>query len=345
MTRREFSFSALGTATLLGCSPREPAGTPAAEAIPSNPPSRGGDFHRGVNFTSEWPDRYESDRARQILRKLPEFGVNSVALVPYGACRLGSTELRFSGRRSWERDESILKLSELIHEAGLRFLLKPQIWVPRGFPGDLDYDSSEERRTWFDGYEKFLSHYADLAARAGAHLFSVGVEFSKLIKYEAEWRRLIAVARDRFAGKLVYAANWGHEFETVNFWDALDFIGLNNYYPLPDSLDASGVLQKISAVHSRFGKPVLFPEAGFPSLKDPHREPWADDRDEVSLEDQARCYEAALAAYWDQPWFHGVYWWKIGSNGMGGPEDTSHSPWNKPAMDVMAKWYLQSGGA
>jgi hypothetical protein len=341
MTRREFSIAVSGVSALVGCKSSEVAGESAPVAAPAV--SRAGNLHRGVNFTAEWPDKYDSDRTRQIVRQLPEFGVDSIALVPYGSCRLGSPEIRYSSNRSWERDSSIQELAEVIHGLGMRLLLKPQIWVPRSFPGDLEYESEAVRRTWFDGYEKFLTHYAKLAQTIRADLYCVGVEFSKLIQYEAEWRRLIAHTHDHYAGQLVYAANWGREFETVNFWDALDYIGLNNYYPLPDSLDAGRVVERIDAVYARFQKPVLFPEAGFPSLTAPHHEPWAEVPRDISLEDQARCYEASFAAYWDKPWFQGVYWWKIGSNGMGGPEDASHSPWNKPAMDVIAKWYLHDG--
>ena len=60
---------------------------------------------------------------------------------------------------------------------------------------------------------------------------------------------------------------------------------------------------------------------------------------EVDLEEQVRCYEALLAAFYEQPWFYGVYWWKVGTNGFGGPENSSMTPWRKPAMDVLARWY------
>jgi hypothetical protein len=46
-----------------------------------------------------------------------------------------------------------------------------------------------------------------------------------------------------------------------------------------------------------------------------------------------------LKAFWDKPWFYGAYWWKVGSNAFGGPLDRTHTPWGKPAMDIVAKWY------
>ena len=37
-----------------------------------------------------------------------------------------------------------------------------------------------------------------------------------------------------YKGKLTYAANWDGEFEEVAFWDALDVIGVQAYFPLTE---------------------------------------------------------------------------------------------------------------
>jgi hypothetical protein len=34
------------------------------------------------------------------------------------------------------------------------------------------------------------------------------------------------------------------------------------------------------------------------------------------MEHQAKAYEAIYRAFWDKPWFAGVYWWRVGSNGV-----------------------------
>jgi len=71
-----------------------------------------------------------------------------------------------------------------------------------------------------------------------------------------------------------------------------------------------------------------------------NRHPWEDGNPgEGDPQLQARRYEAIFRAFYNQPWFEGMYWWKIGSNGFGGPGDTSLTPWGKPAMDVVKKWY------
>ncbi len=299
-------------------------------------------FQRGVNFTSE--TGYFPDDAMAMLDRLPGYGVNSLALVPYGVSRKGVPEVRLMSNGGMEREDDIQALTALAHQRHLKVLLKPQVWVTSGgYPGGIEFPEPEARASWFRSYEEFILHFADLATRSRADLFCVGVEFVHLSQYESEWRRIIARVRQRYAGPLVYAANSGPDFEQTRFWDALDYIGLNDYYPLPDDLSVAAVLHIVEGVQRRYHRPVIFPEAGFASLRAPHREPWDETPREKSLEDQARCYEALLRAFYKKPWFQGVYWWKVGNNGFGGPEDTSHTPWGKPAMEVIKKWYVTGG--
>jgi hypothetical protein len=298
-------------------------------------------FQKGVNFTAEGPVGYSPAAAVGMLDQLRNDGVNAIALVPYGFCSKREPVIRFGG--GWESSESIEAVTALAHQRGIKVMLKPQLWAHGSFPGDIHFDSANDRDQWFRNYRAFLEFYARLAAKSHADIFCVGVEFVQMSRYEAEWRKLIGRARELYSGPLVYAATQGPEFEGVRFWDALDYIGLNNYYPLPDDLSADAVVRKVELVRQKFKKPVIFPEAGFPSLKDPHREPWSEAPRALSLTDQARCYEAVLRAFYKQPWFQGVYWWKVGTNGFGGPQDGSHTPWGKPAMEIVTRWYKDGG--
>ncbi|MCX6598309.1 MAG: hypothetical protein NTV70_18305 [Acidobacteria bacterium] len=303
-------------------------------------------FQRGVNFTAERPDVYGTPGAIKQLERLPGYGINAISLVPYGFTRAGTPMVRLPGPGSWERDEGLIELGQRAHELGMFVLLKPQIWVGGGagsFPGSLDFPVAADREAWFASYAMFVDHYAALATRMKADLYCVGTEFVKLSAHETQWRSLIARARQKTSAPLTYAATQGPEFETLAFWDALDYIGLNNYYPLPDTLDASGIVAKVAVVQKKYRKPVVLTEAGYASLEAPHKAPWDETPRKVSLEDQSRCYEAIFQAFYKQPWFMGMYWWKVGTNGYGGPTDGSHTPWGKPAMEVVKKWY-RSGG-
>jgi sugar phosphate isomerase/epimerase len=307
------------------------------------PPAGPGFYYKGVNFTSEGPEPYGSKSAAAVLAELPRFGVNAVALVPYASQRADDPELRFPLRM--ERDELILATARMAHAEGLRVLLKPQIWVRGGgqYPGDLRYDDPAERARWFASYARLVEHYAKLATRADADMFCVGVEFAQLTPYEREWREIISLAQEHYDGPLVYAANFGTEFESIQFWDALDYIGLDNYYPLPENRSTDEIARKIEGVHRRFAKPVLFTEAGFSTYEFSHRKPWEDrPGGALSPEAQARNVEALLHGFQGRPWLRGIFWWKVGTAGRGGESDGSHILWNKPAMNVIGKWFRLS---
>jgi hypothetical protein len=109
--------------------------------------------------------------------------------------------------------------------------------------------------------------------------------------------------------------------------------------PPADDLSTTELVQRVEKVHRIFGKPVVFTEAGFQSRKGTHRAPWDKSLQEKSLGEQARCYEVILNSFYEKPWIRGIYWWKVGTNGFGGPDDLSDTPWGKPAMEVVKKFY------
>jgi hypothetical protein len=313
----------------------------AVPAVPAKASYERTFLQRGVSFTSEGPRGYHPAEAAKLLDTLKAHGVDAVALVPYGSTFRDRPEIRFDReRRTWRTYEA---LANLARARGMRILLKPQLWGPGTFPGDVEMPDAESRRRWFAEYRLFVENYAALAAHIHADLFCVGTEFVKMSRHEGEWRTLIGRARELYPGPLVYAATQGEEFEQLKFWDALDYIGLNNYYPLPDSLDTSAMVAKVEAVQRRYGKPVIFPEVGFASVENAHRTPWAEEGP-VDVEHQARCYRVIFEAFYRRPWFHGMYWWKIGTNGRGGERDHSFAFWRKPAWHVVGEWYRDLPG-
>jgi hypothetical protein len=310
----------------------------ALPPIPADLPFEKLFFQKGVSFTAEYPAVYGSQASLEMLKQLPAYGVNSIALVPYGS---GSSKEPRIQRwdNGWERDDGIRQLSRMAHSLGMKVMLKPQLWVRPGNPMDLDFPRPQDRAKWFVAYAEFLEHYTRLATEIHADVLCIGVEFEKMSAYETDWRGLIARTRQLYPGELTYAANFGREFESVSFWDALDYIGLDEYYPLPDDLSTQDVLRRVEAVQKKFSRPVLFTEAGFPSVEGANRKPWDDPQAKLDPDLQARTYDAVFRTFYDKPWFKGMYWWKVGTNGSGGLEDPSHTPWRKPAMEVVRRWY------
>lgn len=331
---------AIGNSFVRGRAERAQAMVAGLPEVPPDAPYEKEFFQRGVNFTAEFGAPYASVEALESLRQLRAYGVNAVALVVYGWMSEGQPAVRISrGLGTWESDEGVENLARMAHALGMKVFLKPQLWVRGGSPTRLDFPDPGGRERWFRSYGEFLDHYARLAARIHADLFCVGVELARLSQYDEEWRELIAQVRQIYPGPLVYAANFGRDFQEVRFWNDLDYVGLDEYYPLPASLSTETLVRRVERVAVEYRRPVLFTEVGFPSLVDAEREPWNDSPRPLSLDEQARCYQAIFRAFYARRWFAGMYWWQVGSNGAGGSEDGSFTPWGKPAMDVVRAWY------
>ena len=204
----------------------------------------------------------------------------------------------------------------------------------------------------FREYGEWIRHYALMAQELEVPLFAIGTELAKLTHgHRHRWQTLIEDIRQLYSGKLVYAANWGKEVQQVDFWDLLDYIGVDFYYPLSahehpsdEELEKGfeAALGQVRALHERHRKPVILTEIGYASTKSPWKKPHASDQEhELSPEDQARAYEIAFRCLADETdWIHGIYWWKWPTDlRRGGDGHRGFTPNGKAAEDVLLRWY------
>ena len=335
-----------------GPAPRAAAATdrPAAAPVPAV------ERHRGVSWVA-------GGRIHPAaVEPLGAIGANWIVQTPFGWQRRHDSpaiELHTSGGVLWgETDEGLEVTTRLAAARGIRTLLKPHIWLtePGGrWRSDIAMGSEQEWQRWFADYRRFILHYARLAERLGIGGLAVGTELRAAIRARPEdWRRLIAEVRTVYGGQLTYSANWYREFEEVGFWDALDYVGIQAYFPLTeresptvDELMAGWRrhLPAIEAVARRTGRPVLFTELGYRNGADAAIEPWRwPDRAErlsgaSDPATQARCYEAFFRTFWHRPWFAGAYVWKWFPAPGGRPRGVGFSPQGQPAEAVLASWY------
>lgn len=312
---------------------------PAAGAAP--PP-----FQRGISFSHEVGGNfgYGSDRAGRELQRIRDLGANAVAVVPYAFTRAPAEPAIFAATD--ESDDRVIRTIEAAHQLGLAIMLKPQLWGS-GFTGDIVFAREADFERWFEHYRRWLLHMARLAELHRVEVLAIATELGGLTGREAAWRRLIADLRRIYSGRLTYAAHWGREFETLPFWDALDFLGVNLYYPLaapgqaprPDSPQVQALVEKLAAMAAKHGKPILFTEVGYPSLASAAVEPWKEGEAGLDLEIQKQCYQTVFEAFYGQPWLAGLYWWKWPSHGGTTRFDTTYSPVHKPAANVLEAWY------
>ena len=284
---------------------------------------------RGITFAMENSvgGSYLSRRSAETLDRLKRDGANAVSVIPYAFQRNArSPELRFPGRNPrGETEEGILRAVDDARRRGMAALVKPQIWLWRGFTGDIAMTSEADWAEWFRQYRAYLVRFAVVAEAAGADVFDVGVELCATERREREWRETIAAVRAATGAALVYSCNWGKGVGAVPFWDALDAVGVDFYDPLSSRGDptdaelAAGVraaARPLAAAAARLGRPVYLTEVGFPSVAGA----WLAPSDEesprpFSSADPARCARAVFAALSGETWCRGMFWWKAFSDG------------------------------
>jgi hypothetical protein len=232
--------------------------------------------------------------------------------------------------------------------AGLRAMVKLQTWGPGfhngKFSADIGMTHDADWRAFMANYRRYVLRYARLAADANADILCIGTELAQVSQtavLTGDWRALAEAVRSIYHGPLTYAAH-SSEVEGVPFWDKLDYIGVDGYYPiakLPAALDS---LERLSA---RWNRPVIFTEAGFASspwaLTEPWRAgPYKAPPDSVRLDLQAEGWQTLLTELWRRDFIWGVYAWKWHPNpNWGGPRNADHTPQGKPALNIIHRFY------
>lgn len=318
-------------------------------------------FQRGVCYAHAWRDGgrdgYGSARSGRTLARLRSLGVTWISLTPFGFVpSLDAPTVRrlpSAHGGAGESDERIEAETRRAHKLGMRVTLKPHLWVARGaWQGALRFPSDDAFRAFLASYRAFLLHYAALAERLHVDLFVVGTELRSVTARDgAALRPLIAEVRRVYHGPLTYAANWD-EAAAVDFWDALDYVGVDAYAPLtrrsgapPSELAAAwkelaGELMRLSR---RAGRPVILTELGYRAARDaamsPSTWPESDPRPAYDPAHQAACYRAALSSLWGQPWLQGIYVWKYFTDDGDEHGPTDFPPSGKPAERVLSEFY------
>jgi hypothetical protein len=326
------------------------------EKAASAPPARA-EFLKGISLAmhNSLEGGYQAPAVEHQLDALARLGANAVSLMPFAFQRAPDRpELRFLNRGpSSETDIGLIHAARAARQRKIHVLWKPHVWVSgASWPGEIAMRNEADWTAWWRGYRRYILHHALLARWAGADLFCVGVELSKTIGREAEWRDLIAAVRAFFPGPVTYAANWYGDLEAVRFWDRLDFVGVDAYFPLAaapgagrDELakGARQVAERLARAARRSGKPVLLTEVGFAARHEAWMEPHVEGG-EYSEEDQAAAYEALFGALDRKPWLAGAFLWKVFSApDSDGGREADFRFLGRKAEGVVRKYYGGGG--
>lgn len=288
------------------------------------------------------------------LEALKATGADAISQTPFGWQKdMNSPEItwKIDNERQWwgESSKGIKATMDSSARHGIMNMLKPHLWVRGSWPGDISMNSESDWETWFANYTSFILDYARLAESHQIPMLCIGTELEMTSSRTSDWRKVISEIRKVYSGKLTYAANFT-EFEKVGFWDDLDYIGIQAYFPLskkknPSLSDLkSGWTKPLSAIDKvvrKFRKPVMFTEIGYCNTIDAAEEPWVwpSDRKDVELSEdiQALCYEAFFETAWKKSWMAGVFFWKWYPDARF--RDPDFTPQGKKALEIMTKYF------
>ena len=273
---------------------------------------------------------------------------------------MGATEIEVDTSDGWysESHRGIRTLARRADTLGMDVILKPHLWVG-GYDetqsrSDIGFATDAEWERWEAEYRRFMMVYARLANEVDADVLVLGTELTRAARERpAFWRALADTVRTVYDGDLTYAANWHRAYTAVSFWDALDYVGVQAYFPLTDaeapSLDSLQAAwrshrQALARIHRRTDRPVLLTEVGYRSAPTAAEAPWRWPEQETVPPDtalQARCYRAFFSTMAPASWLKGAILWKWHP-----PAEieraTGFTPQDKAAEAVVQRWFTHS---
>ncbi len=316
----------------------------------------------------EKPFRYEGPKMKGVSFVAPrdsildscylpvrQISAEWVSLMPYGIVREGTSNFVYGHNNEWkwwgESPKGVAHCVEMAHKQGLKVMLKPHMWISHGtFTGHFDLKTEEEWQVFEKQYGDYLLDFARIADSTGVELYCIATEMQNSVKKRPQfWFNIIKEIKKIYKGPLTYAENWD-TYQDVPFWNEMDYIGVDAYFPLSEERSPSTdalrkgwkqhlkALGKFANVHH---KPVLFTEFGYLSHDYAARRPWETDRSQPENEQlQADAYRVLFEEVWNKEWMAGGFVWKWFPNLK--PDSKArdpYSPQNKPAALVLNDFY------
>ncbi len=290
---------------------------------------------------------WTTGEATASMSAMKELGVNWTAIAFIGVQdHPSSTDIRFN-EGFMVRDDEVRFAVENAHRLGLKVCLKPVVNCVDGtWRAYINFNDNPEPHEptweqWFDSYNRFILHYAEIAEETGCEMFCVGCEMVSADRRESEWRSLISRVRTVYRGPITYNCNH-HQEEKISWWDAVDIVSTSAYYPESEWKKRVPQLRKIAA---KLDKPVFFMEVGCPSRTGSASKPYDwQHQGATNVEEQARFYRTMFDAMKEETWFYGYMLWDWPA--LLYPIEEAHKNdgyciYGKPAADVVRRFYAE----
>jgi len=230
-------------------------------------------------------------RAEASIEQVRRAGANSVQVVSYMVAAPGPGTGRALGPParlgSFEGDVALAISLAGARREGMQTFLQPQLLTsPSGtYVGGVVRTTEPEWTEFFEQYARFIRHYALLAELVECDVLSIGAGYPSTTRVDDEhgeqkragWAYMIRLARQSFSGALTFAAAHQKQAREIEFWDALDFVGVD-LFPFLGKLDKlsaadddltirkiEGAIAQIRLLADAKDKPFLVTEVAFRS--------------------------------------------------------------------------------
>jgi len=282
-------------------------------------------MHEGVNLTSWWYNDYSRSQVSYTLEYLHDLGVESVSILTTQYQDSTSPTSIYSNLLKTPMDSGIEQAVQKAKSLGMRTVLKPHIDPDDGsWRGYINFGADEAAWTsWFNNYRNFILHYAQLAEDNQIDMFIIGTELAGTT-HRSEWEQIIDDIRAVFSGEITYAAD-NDNYYNITWWDKLDYIGVDAYFPLTSSYDPTlselvdewnMIAQDLEAFSQVWNKKIIITEVGYQSYDGANITPWWATTSVYDEQEQADCYEAFFSALFNKDFIAGIYPWMC-----------YHNPW------------------
>ncbi|WP_134494297.1 glycoside hydrolase family 113 [Microvirga pakistanensis] len=344
-----------------------------------------------ITQPSYWAGQALSPGGQAAMAQIAATGANTLTLIPNffqtdkfsnsAALKLGDPNIPWDSESdSFEQvKQTILNAKAL----GMNVVLKPHLETDnRVWRAEL---APTDPKAWFDSYKAIMVEYARVAQEAGAAMICVGTEIDSMIDptklcsdgktYTEKWGEIIDAVREVYSGKVTYAATYW-TVNKVGFWDKVDYIGVDAYYPLStvddptvdqmvdawvkphfnpwirdDLLGGKSIVDYYKALSAQYGKQVIFTEVGYRSVQGGNKDPGVfGSGGTVDLQEQMDAYTAlfrVMENYGGQ-WLAGSFMWSYysfahpmdpPSEGGAGVSWTDYTTQDKPANVTIRDHY------
>ena len=283
------------------------------------------EFQKGMCYVTWNKDAYASNDSRKSIRVVKDIGTTWVAIIPTWYQDRCTTNKIYPAD-STPSDASVIGIIKEAHLLGIKVMLKPHLDImdtsEGGFRGEITCATDPEWDVWFNNYRDFIVHYAKMARETKCEMFCIGTELTTVATIKEEkWKTVVIPAvKEAYKGPLTYAANWHDEYQYVKFWDKMDYVGIDAYFPLSreiiptyEEIKAGWApwIKDMEEFQKKVNKPIIFPEIGYCSADNITKMPWEEAVGRpLNMKLQEDCYRAVFELFWPKDWFYGAYWWK-----------------------------------